>query len=1063
MAIQLFVSNHLSNLAKQLASDLRQTSLGVFNQQHIVTQTEGMNNWLKISLAEQLGITANCSFEKPNDVVSMIYYWLGGFDKPMLSADFVKWNLFHLFHEKEFIQRFPAIAGYYNKQDVKRIALATKVADLFDQYQVYRPDTVAAWGKTELTDTTIDWQQYLWVRLHLQMKDKMFDKTDAIRTVIDKLRSEDNIEILKLKLPHLHFFGIAVITPFYLELFYELSQHINISFYLLNPAPTSYWLEDKSEKEIARIIQKAKKKLLPSQFSTIGNELLQSWGNIIKDSFSLLFEEETFINSYNDSLAENPSEPRTLLQKVQHDIYFNAGADERNKIDASDITDGSITINSCYTLVREVEVLYNYLVQQANQKSESISPRDMVVMVSDIDNYAPYIRAVFDNAPYDFPYTIADESIALGNSMFTSIEMILNLQADSFKAEEILELLESAYIRKRFAITNTELIRKAVDAASIRFGDRGSIDNDTRLVSWQYGLKRILYGICIGGEPIVTLDGDTFIPLDNFEGADSLELIRFWNLFQIIEETVKQRNQSRGIGEWGRYLQELVENLVFESGEKEDEDYHRLISYLEKLTLLENVSDEMITFEVFRHSFLEILNTETKAMSFAGAGITFCSLIPMRSIPFKIVAMLGMDFDKFPRKENKISFSLLEREKRKGDRNVKDNDKHLFLETLLSAKQSFYLSYIGCSTKDATKIPPSSMVDELIDYLVRGATTDPETLKAKLVTLHPLHGFSQKYFNGSGLKSYLSDDKYRTAEGIPVSGKESLVFHFEEISVKDLQQFFTAPIKWYFNKGLGIYYRENEILLPDTEVFELDFLSQWQIKNELLELTDTEIETNYERQRLNGKLPLKNMGRIAFETMVDEIKKKGESIREITFDESPTTIDIRLPLGDSMITGKLVNIYNHRMVSYSDSKMYHKYVIEGYLYYLLATASGYELDFYFKELKSDTLFNIVAGTIRKQEAHDRLMAMLVNYKLGFNKPYLFSPSFGLEMFKEDGPLFVAEIEKMRTKEYDYVFNDDYMNKAYQNSFFKEENFEIIKSNTENIYHPILELMPNIIK
>ncbi len=1063
MGIQLLVSNQLSKLANQLAIDLRENKLGVFDQQHLVTQTDGMNNWLKITLAESLGITANCAFVKPNDVVSMIYRWLGGFDKPMMSSDFVKWNLFHFLNENDFTSRFPSIYGYYHHQDIKRIALATKVADLFDQYQVYRPDLMVSWGKTDLADLTNDWQQYLWVKLYQQAKNKMFDKTDAIRAVIDFLGNEEKVKILKSKLSHLHFFGIAVITPFYLHLFYALSKHIHINFYLLNPAPTSYWLEDKSEKEIARIIQKSKRKLLPTPFSTEGNELLQSWGHIIKDSFSLLFEEDAFINSYNDGLAEEPTAPNTLLQKIQHDIYFNANADERNKISIDDISDGSITINSCFTLVREVEVLYNYLVHRVDQRNSLLSPRDIVVMVSDIDQYAPYIRAVFDNAPYHFPYTIADERITVGNSIFSSIEMILNLQSDGFKAEEVLELLESTYIRERFSISDTELIRKAVDAASIRFGDRGSVENETRLVSWQYGFKRILYGICISGEPVVTLDGDTLIPLDHFEGADSLELIRFWNMFQVLEDFVKRRNQPRSIGDWGVYLQELVESLVFESGEKEDEDYHRLIAYLEKLTLLEHVSTDAISFEVFRHSFLEILNTETKTLSFAGAGITFCSLIPMRSIPFKVVAMLGMSFDKFPRKENKISFSLLEKEKRKGDRNVKDNDKHLFLETLLSAEQYFYLSYIGSSAKDASKVPPSSMVDELIEYIIRQESGTHEILQENLVTVHPLHGFSQKYFNGSGLYSYLSDDKYKAPEVMPSGKKEPVAFCFDEISVSDLLKFYRAPIQWYFNKGLGIYYREEEILLPDTEVFELDFLSSWQIKNDLLNLEDADYEAYYNRQRLNGKLPLKNSGRIAFEKLVDEIKLKGERLKEITLGANPKNMDIRLPLGDSVLIGNIGNIYNNRMVCYSESNLYHKYVIDGYLSYLIATAAGEVLDFYFKEFKSGSLFNMVAGTISKQDANERLTAWLVNFKKGFHEPFLFSPSLGTKLFKDDGLVFVAEIEKMQSNQNNHVFDDAYMNKAHQNNFFKEDNFEMIKMNTDNIYNPILELMPKIIK
>lgn len=123
---------------------------------------------------------------------------------------------------------------------------------------------------------------------------------------------------------------------------------------------------------------------------------------------------------------------------------------------------------------------------------------------------------------------------------------------------------------------------------------------------------------------------------------------------------------------------------------------------------------------------------------------------------------MGMDFDKFPRKESRLSFSLLEKEQKRGDRNVRENDKHLFLESLVAAQQYLYISYLGNSTRDNTVKPPSSLVDELLDYIVAGVENGGSLKRESLITRHPLHGFSQRYFNGSGLISYLSDDKYRS-------------------------------------------------------------------------------------------------------------------------------------------------------------------------------------------------------------------------------------------------------------------------------------------------------------
>lgn len=1064
MPVQLYVSNSLKPLAKQIASDLKQYRNNVFGQQYVVTQTEGMNHWLRLQIAEHLGIAANCRFIKPNDIVSQIYYWLGGKNKPVFSTDFVKWNLFHFLGDSEFIQRFPDIASYYQSNDLKQIALATKVADLFDQYQVYRPEIIQEWNQTALSSVQNDWQQYLWICLRETTQDEMLDKTGMIESIIEMLKEKEKQTLLQDKLPALSFFGIAVITPFYLKLFYELSRHISIQFYLLNPAPTSYWLEDRSEKEIARFLRKQKKQIPQDELSIAGNTLLHSWGTIIKDSFALLFRDETYINLYNDDLAIEPAPPQTLLQKIQHDIFYNAPEEERNQILKSDIKDGSLTINTCFTQVREVEVFYNYLVHLIDQKKETLSARDIVVMVSDIDTYAPYIRAVFEHAPYTFPYSIVDEKITSGNNLFNAIELLLSIDEKEMTAEQVLELLESKYIRERFQITDVELIRKAVLQAGIRFGLEGDRGNETRQLSWEYGLQRILYGICISGSPEFETETDRLLPIDLAEGSSSADLIRFCHFMEMLQYTVRKRSEEKQLSGWIAYLQELVENMVFQAGEQEDESYHRFIAYLERLTLLEPIHDNNISFDVFRYSFLNLLQTETKTQTFAGSGITFCSLIPMRSIPFKVVAMLGMNFDQFPRKEQPISFNLIANKKQKGDRNVKDNDKHLFLETLLSAEQYFYISYIGKSSKDASTIPPSSLVDELIDYIIRGTEDRTEQLRSDLVTTHPLHGFSQLYFNGSGLVSYLSDDHFKAGEPKSESKTETPDYSFEEIALSDLQYFFRDPFKWFLNKSLGIYYDEDEQLLPDTELFELNKLEQWQIDQDLITMNDSEIESYYRTLKQTGKLPLRNIGRFYFNQEIEKINPFKLQINELTNGLSPETREIHLQPGGHILTGSIHSIYGTNCIRYTTSSNYNKYLLKEYITFMVAAAQGLDLDFYFLIMKNEQTFFRNTQTISKEAAIQKLEILIEFYKKGFYEPFLFFPSLHnpLKLFEYNDPdLFLETIIKKKNNPNDYTFNEAYFNKAFELGYFSERHYEALRNNMLYLFNELNSLFPGI--
>ncbi|WP_315820740.1 exodeoxyribonuclease V subunit gamma [Paraflavitalea speifideaquila] len=366
--------------------------------------------------------------------------------------------------------------------------------------------------------------------------DALPDKTMVSTWILDKLKEPATRAQLTARLPRLQLFGLSIITAYHVQILFELSSIIDVHFYFINPAPLVYWFEDRSEKQLANWRQKGYKQV---EGNMIGNTLLTSWGRVVQDSFALFFQHDEFLNAYDD-IGILPPVPDNLLHKIQHDI-FNAATTSRNPLTQADLTDGSIHINACYTVAREVEVLYNYLVHLIDKRKETLSPRDIVVMVSDIDSYAPYIKAVFSNAPYQFRFTIADESYSESDNIFTALHTILLLNEENFKAEAILQLLDSSLIRKRFGLTDLGRIRQVVDAANIRFGLDGRKDDDTHLVSWEYGIKRIMFGICMSGDMVYTAGTDRFYPLDLLEGSEAQEIIRFCHFAEILMDAIRQR------------------------------------------------------------------------------------------------------------------------------------------------------------------------------------------------------------------------------------------------------------------------------------------------------------------------------------------------------------------------------------------------------------------------------------------------------------------------------------------------------------------------------------------
>ncbi len=1069
MGLQLNVSNSLNDLANQLASGLKEHAGDVFQKQYLVTQTDGMNNWLTIQLASRMGIHANTKFLKPNDIVNQLYFWMGGESSEVLASDHLKWLIYNLLDERMFVQRFKTIAAYYPGDDVKRIALSAKVADLFDQYQVYRPELLDEWNNATIEEVKVEeWQKYLWIKVKEKMGNELTDKTSMIRFIIKQLNEPAQQQKMITRLPQLHIFGVSIITQLHIHLFNELSKYCAVSFYLLNPAPLVYWLDDKTEKQIARLgqLQKMHGKK-PIQLEGSGNTLLISWGKVIQETFGLLFENDAFLNVYNDATVTEPamSDEDTLLQKIQNDIFYNNDVPSRIPLIATDLTDGSLTINACYTPVREVEVLYNFLVHLVDQKKEQLSPRDIVVMVSDIDAYAPYIKAVFKTAPYQFPFTIADESVQSGDSLFTAIEAILSITADSFKAEEVMQLLDSHYIRERFGITDTALLRKVVSMANIRFGIEGTTDDDTALVSWNNGLQRIRYGICMSGSDEYRIGGETIYPLDVAEGADAIELTRFTHFIDVLKWYVLDRGHNRNLSGWGQHMLNLADNLVFESDSNDaDEDYQRLLQYIGNLNLLTETYNEAVSYDVFKHSFLNIIASETRSHSFAVGGITFCSLIPMRSIPFKVVALLGLNFDKFPRRETPLSFNLMEQKRRKGDRNVKENDKHLFLETVLSAQQYLYISYIGRSARDNSIHPPSALVDELVDYVESGIIEPGIKVRERLITTHPLHNFSQKYFqNIAGFYSYLGGESNGEQSGKKNTAtiKENKIFDWSEIPVSALLSFFKNPFKWYYNKVPGIYYKEDDVLLPDTELFELDRLQLWQLKNDLLQLDEQAAEVYRIKALKTGNAPLKHMSDILIASTMEAVSPVKQLINDCVGDEQAKEVLITIRVEDSVIAGKLTNVYKEKMLVISFSKNHYKYLLETYIKYVLVTAQDLHLELNYIAASENNRYTIPVNTMNQKEAMQLLHQWLSFFKSGHASIFLLYPELS------ENPLKMASLEfdKFTDAIGKYLgrYPNEFLQKEFDNGLFiSPDSVSRFQENTLNLFKPIAALFPELI-
>jgi exodeoxyribonuclease V gamma subunit len=1078
MPFSLHVSNDLTRLAGRLCTDMAAhgRGLGVMKSQLVITQTDGMSSWLKNTIAAQTGIASNIQFVQPADVVSRLEWIAAGINQRQdsFSKEEICWVVYSILDSPAFREKFPEVASYYDRDVIRMATLAQKVADLFDQYQIYRSDAITEWNN--LTEEEIqnseDWQPYLWRKLRDSFGDNAKDRTQIAGLIISKLTEPEVRDRILEKMPHLYIFGIAVVTPFFQKIFKALSGFVDIHMFLLNPAPEVYWLDYFSEKQLARFTGKYVNPLYEGN-EPHGNDLLLNWGGIIKESFWLLFQDEELINRYDDSLSVAPENPANLLARLHYSIYKNLTFRDLQEgdevvIGPQDHKDGSVTINGCYTPPREVEVLYNYFVSLVDKEGSDYSARDFLVMVPDIDLYAPYIHAVFGNSANRFRYSIADEQIASENNLFAALKALLEFDGLRFKAEEVMGMLDFPYIRRRFQFDDLDEIRNAIRQATVFFGLDGTNDDDSRKISWTTGLKKMIYGLCMqpdGGASYS--DGVDLIPvLDTEEGAGGLDRIRLAYFLRVLRDKIEMRSTPRTLAGWADYLKELLEDMVFQAGERDDEDYPRFISLIEQLTDMKEAAQVTIPFDVFRTSFLSKLSVERRSTQFAGKGITFCSLLPMRSIPFRVVAMLGMNFEAFPRKETPVNFSLLSKHK-KGDRNVKANDKHLFLETVLSAQEKLYISFQARSEKDGAALPPSILVDELIGFVARAQKKNPDKLTADWVTTHPLHGFSKRY-GPDGLTSYLSPDRFRSRGDIRTGEtRKSPLTDSANVGIQDIARFLENPPKTFLTKFFDIWYREDEMLLKDHEPFELGFFEGRELSDKLIRMEDGDFETIVRVQSDNGKLPLHNLGKATARILKEDLDPLRSEIKKWTEGWESGLLMVNVKYDNLQVSGQVTDILHSgnklRMVRWTVSPAAHKHMLSGIVYYLGLAASGFPVEFVFIDFEGNA--NVCGReSISPEGAKERLQTLIEYYKGGLNEFFYFFPGL-IGSIEGDTELsdILEKIEEARSRDAASSLKDPYFLKACDEGFASEETFEKLRENTQEMTLLINEFFPGTIK
>ena len=973
---------HLSNKTENLIRQLIEVQSLVknrdpFHPEFFLIQSQGMERMLSQQLSTHFVAWCNYEYLLPTRFFALMADRLGlegGAEE--YGREQLHWRLEQILRNIRG-EEFSALSSYVSgeSKEIKRYQLAGQLAYMFDQYQIMRLDMVDSWERGRLSCSTNKSAELYQMKLWNILREEIGHSRHRGVFLRDLITHLQGTKVKKGAIPRrLSVFGLHSIPPLFLHCLQALSRHCHVHFYLLSPCE-KYWADQggrrtQMQQEMGEDVS--------------GHPLLRSLGQQGREFQNMLLDVEVSaeFKSFEDVCT---TEIPCLLHRIQSDLLLG----EVSKGDCATEKDDSLAVISAHSPHREIQILRDRILHWLDQ-DRGLELKDIVVMTPEIQDYSALIPALF----HDIPHSIADKNPAFSNTCIAAFLQFLALCGGRFGWREVLELFEREDIYPCFHIVEADLVqlRHWVLSSGIRWGLSVAHKQQMGLsggaeCTWQSGLDRLFMGYAVNaGEPV-----DGVLPYEDIEGGMAAPLGGFSLFCEILEQAQKQFSSGRSLSSWSELLSEFIEKLFAAGAENSDNltGLHKLVAGLGQEYA--DFHQEEVRFEVIC-SWLETAAGETKSSSgFLRGQLTFCSMLPMRSIPFKKVCLLGLNDTVFPKNDFHPHFDLLGESFQLGDRSRRSDDRYQFLEAILSARESLYLSYVGQSIRSNDQLPPSVVVSELLELLKNYGVTD-------VTAYHPLHAFSAKYFRSdSGFFTYTEEllpvvaaMDSRVADPEPwwcgyLQEQEEEVVH---VSVEELFAFFGHPQRYFVRKILGFYLNSIQENHEDHEPFVLDFLQGYLIDQELVKAEfagEQAGEQTLQNMQVAGRWPLGAPGKLQFKQDKEERSAFVEQIRNAEPEKAMQDCFIDLQVNGVQISGMLPNVGRDGSLLYRYSKLKGRDMLGGWLHHCLSHVSlessgvtrvlGRDYEVFFSKESSNTgdLEDLLALFMEGQRMPSRLL------------------------------------------------------------------------------------------
>lgn len=834
--LRLVFSNHFEALLDDLVVALSKPPASAFATQHVVVPTAAVQRKIELAIADRLGICANVEF---SFLASWLWRQIGKLvpvsEQSPFAPAILAWRLYEIFGDERFVDAQPRLAHYLRDADPRmRYDLALRTASLFDQYVTYRPDWLAQWlagdvvaaldAKGSTTASDQRWQSALWRRIAADAGTRRQHPAAEFFAAIGRTDAD---ALHRAGIPDtVHVFCLPGIPPLYLDMLRRLGRVVDVRVSALNPC-REYWFDIVDPRRLSYLAAQG-----TLDYHEVGNRLLASWGKQRKAQLALLFDDDGEAALADERFVRRSA--KSLLARVQNAILdlrdLPPGA-------AADIAadDRSLEVHACHSFTRELEVLHDYLLGLFAGR-HAPRPSDILVVTPGLDDAAPLIDAVFGTAPHGryIPYVVTGRGRSSVNRAARALLDLLAVAASRFPASGVTELLQQPIVARRFEIDTPALerIREWIRTAGIRWGVDAKHREECELPSssrhtFDDGLQRLYLGYAL---PSANADDARFMPFDDrlpagdAEGSDALALGAFFAFVRSLARMRVDVLQPKTATAWTTSLLQVVATFLAPKGDELDDLREVQAAIGELQAAIEaGGARAAIPLDVLRTALEAALDDPVRGGVPSGA-VTFATMSGLRDLPYRVVCVLGMNDGAWPRDAQAAEFDLMAQAARAGDRQRRDDDRNVFLDLLLAARDRLYLSYVGRSVRDNAPLPPSVLVSELLDCLVPAlAPVNADraaiaTARARLVVEHALQPFSVNAFTGADPRKRSFNAEYcealrgpgptgdrgaRHAEPLQRHGQRRAPAHAESIDDELIDEdtvdealapFFTAPL-----------------------------------------------------------------------------------------------------------------------------------------------------------------------------------------------------------------------------------------------------------------------------